>query len=138
MSASIETRAVGLASAAGLLALGAALLAATPIRWGSASIVFSSPAAADTPAEQEAPAPPAADAPAEIARGHEYFAMSCVECHGDDAHGDEGPDLHRLAISNARIAATIKHGVKGEMPTFARKYDDTQIAALIAYLRSLD
>jgi len=51
--------------------------------------------------------------------------------------GDEGPSLHNLSISNARIAATIKKGIKGEMPTFAKKYDDTQIAALVSYLRSL-
>jgi mono/diheme cytochrome c family protein len=64
--------------------------------------------------------------------------MSCVECHGDDAHGDEGPDLHHLAISNARIATTIGKGVKGEMPTFAKKYDTKQIAAIVSYLRTLD
>jgi mono/diheme cytochrome c family protein len=63
--------------------------------------------------------------------------MSCSQCHGDDAHGDEGPDLHNLSISNARIVVTIKKGIKGEMPTFTKKYDDHQIAALVAYLRSL-
>jgi len=72
-----------------------------------------------------------------VAQGHEIFEMSCSQCHGDDAHGDEGPDLHNLSISNARIAATIKKGIKGEMPTFAKKYDDRQIAALVIYLQSL-
>ena len=70
-------------------------------------------------------------------QGREFYEMSCSHCHGDDAHGDEGPDLHNLTISNARIAATIKKGIKGQMPTFAKKYDDRQIAALISYLRSL-
>ena len=63
--------------------------------------------------------------------------MSCSYCHGDDAHGDEGRDLHNLTISNARIAATIQKGVKGEMPTFDKKYDDKEIAAIISYLRTL-
>ena len=69
--------------------------------------------------------------------GAGFFGQSCGDCHGDDAHGDEGPDLHNLAISDARIATTIKNGVKGEMPSFAKKYDNQQIAALVAYLRTL-
>ncbi len=48
-------------------------------------------------------------------------------------HGDEGPDLHNLAISNARISSTIKNGIKGEMPTFGKRYNDQQIATLVAY-----
>jgi mono/diheme cytochrome c family protein len=70
-------------------------------------------------------------------QGHEFFEMSCSQCHGDDARGDEGPDLHNLAISDARIAVTLKKGIKGEMPTFAKKYNRAQIAALVGYLRTL-
>ena len=72
-----------------------------------------------------------------VAQGQNFFAMSCSECHGDDATGDEGPDLHNLPISNARIRVMIKKGLKGEMPTFAKKYNDQQIAALVSYLRTL-
>jgi mono/diheme cytochrome c family protein len=72
-----------------------------------------------------------------VAQGQNNFAMSCSQCHGDDATGDEGPDLHNLPISNARIRVMIKHGLKGEMPPFTKKYDDQQITALVAYLRTL-
>ena len=72
-----------------------------------------------------------------VAQGHKFFAMSCSECHGDDATGDEGPDLHNLPISNARIRVMIKKGLKGEMPPFTKKYNDQQITALVSYLRSL-
>ena len=72
-----------------------------------------------------------------LAQGAGFFAQSCADCHGDDAHGDEGPDLHNLAISDARIASQIKNGTKGEMPSFRKKYDDTQVAALVQYVRSL-
>jgi mono/diheme cytochrome c family protein len=71
------------------------------------------------------------------AQGREFFAQSCSDCHGEDAHGDEGPDLHNLSISNARIAAQIRNGAKGEMPSFAKKYDAQQVAALVSYVRSL-
>jgi mono/diheme cytochrome c family protein len=76
--------------------------------------------------------------PESIAMGHDYYEMSCSHCHGDDATGDDdGPSLHDLRISNARMAVVIKKGVKGQMPTFAKKYDDRQVAALVSYLRTL-
>ena len=75
--------------------------------------------------------------PALVSQGREFYEMSCSQCHADDASGDEGPTLHNLSISNARIAATVKKGIKGEMPSFVKKYDDRQVAALISYLRSL-
>jgi mono/diheme cytochrome c family protein len=125
MEASLEIKAVGLAVIAGCVALGGALALSPVVRWISESNFSVTETTTATAAS-----------PALVAQGRHYFVMSCVECHGDDAHGDEGPDLHNLAISNARIAATIKKGVKGEMPTFTRKYDDAQISALIAYLRS--
>ena len=76
--------------------------------------------------------------PEMVAKGHEYYDMSCSHCHGDDASGDDdGPDLHDLRISNARISVAIKKGIKDQMPTFAKKYNDAQIKALVSYLRTL-
>ena len=130
-NASLESKALALAILAASVSLGASLLVAIPIkRYASAS----GPSAENNTA---GPEPQVAETPEQIAKGRDNFVMSCVECHGDDATGDEGPDLHNLPISNARIATTIKHGVKGEMPSFAKKYDDAQIATLLAYLRSL-
>jgi mono/diheme cytochrome c family protein len=134
MNTSLEIKAAGAALIAGLVSLGGALLLAQPVHWlsdsssGATAIVTQAPSISDSETVQS---------PALIAQGRQYFTMSCVECHGDDAHGDEGPDLHNLAISNARIAATIRKGVKGEMPTFTKKYNDVEIGALVAYLRSL-
>ena len=63
--------------------------------------------------------------------------MNCAHCHGDDAHGDEGPDLYNLRKSDARIHQVITAGVKGEMPSFAKKLGDPEIRLLTAYLRTL-
>jgi hypothetical protein len=57
--------------------------------------------------------------------------------HGDDALGDEGPDLHDLRKSDARIEKIIKNGIKGEMPSFGKKFSDADVQALIAWLRTL-
>ena len=73
-----------------------------------------------------------------VAQGQTLFFKNCSGCHGKDAKGDEGPDLHGLKISNEKITATITKGVKGEMPNFSKKLNPTQVAALVAYLRKLD
>ena len=35
------------------------------------------------------------------------------------------------------VGATIRKGIKGEMPSFSKKYGDREVAALVAYLRTL-
>ncbi|HEU0207390.1 MAG TPA: cytochrome c [Candidatus Udaeobacter sp.] len=75
---------------------------------------------------------------ADAAHGRHLFLMNCAHCHGDDAHGDEGPDLHNLHRSDARIHQVITAGIKGEMPSFAKKLDDPDVQQLIAYLRTLN
>jgi len=74
---------------------------------------------------------------AEAAQGRHLFLMNCAHCHGDDARGDEGPDLYDLRKSDERIHRQIIDGVKGEMPSFAKKLNDSDIRALTAYLRTL-
>jgi mono/diheme cytochrome c family protein len=114
-------RSVIWATSAGFLAVGASL--ALGAAW---------------PRTRSSPPPPLTDAAARVAQGRSYFAASCAHCHADDATGDEGPNLHKLKISDTHIALVVKNGIKGEMPTFAKKYDDTQISSLAAFLRSLD
>src|SRR5262245_7731659 len=58
---------------------------------------------------------------ADAAQGQHLFLMNCAHCHGDDARGDEGPDLHDLHKSDQRIHQVIANGIKGEMPSFAKK-----------------
>jgi ubiquinol-cytochrome c reductase cytochrome c subunit len=72
-----------------------------------------------------------------VDRGHTLFLMNCAHCHGADATGDEGPDLHGLLKSDARLAALIKNGIKGEMPKFSAKFSDADIGALIVFIHSL-
>jgi mono/diheme cytochrome c family protein len=131
MQLPLEVKALVWAVLAASVSLGGALLMASPIK-----ILSSSGPAAVASATPNS-SPEIVVSPELAAQGHEFFEMSCSQCHGDDARGDEGPDLHNLPLSNARIAATIKKGIKGEMPTFAKKYGDHQIAALVSYLRSL-
>jgi len=129
MKTSLEVKSLRYGLLAALLAFGGTELVAIAIQALPSSIL--------PPTSSEASFSETVVTPEVVAQGHKFFAMSCSECHGDDATGDEGPDLHNLPISNARIRVMIKKGLKGEMPTFAKKYNDQQIAALVSYLRTL-
>jgi mono/diheme cytochrome c family protein len=72
-----------------------------------------------------------------VASGRKLFLMNCAHCHGDDATGDEGPDLHGLRKTDARLRVLISNGIKGEMPRFAAKLAPGDLDALVAYLNSL-
>jgi mono/diheme cytochrome c family protein len=74
---------------------------------------------------------------ADAAQGRHLFLMNCAHCHGDDARGDEGPDLHNLHRSDARIREVITAGIKGEMPSFRKKLGDPEVRELTAYPRTL-
>jgi mono/diheme cytochrome c family protein len=69
--------------------------------------------------------------------GRALFLRNCAHCHGADARGDEGPDLHDLDVSDQWIANRIRDGKKGKMTAFAGKLQPADIDALIAYLRTL-
>ena len=74
---------------------------------------------------------------ADAEQGRHLFLTNCAHCHGEDAHGDEGPDLHNLHRSDARIHEVITAGIKGEMSSFGKKLGDPDVRQLIAYLRTL-
>jgi cbb3-type cytochrome c oxidase subunit III len=73
----------------------------------------------------------------EATHGQDLFQRNCAHCHGDDARGDEGPNLHDLKKSDARISKVVTQGIKGEMPAFGSKLKDEDVKALIAFLRTL-
>src|ERR1700736_5842220 len=72
-----------------------------------------------------------------VTAGAKLFALNCAHCHGIDATGDEGPDLHKVTKTDARIKFTILNGVKGEMPAFGKKLTENDAATLVVFIRSL-
>jgi mono/diheme cytochrome c family protein len=117
---------------AGGLALGGAGALAGVLRTRAAAVSHELPAATRSVARPDQPTPVL------VARGRQLFLHSCAHCHGNDARGDEGPDLHDLQVSDRRIASVITTGIKGEMPSFAKKHGAEEIAALVVYLRTLE
>lgn len=73
-----------------------------------------------------------------VAQGRLFFVKSCAHCHGKDADGGEdAPSLQKMAISAAHMTLVIQSGIKGDMPSFAKKYSEADIAKIVAYLQTL-
>jgi len=72
-------------------------------------------------------------------KGRSFFFRSCAHCHGQDADGGEdAPSLRKLQISGSHMALVIRSGIKGEMPSFAKTYNDEDTGAIVAYLKTLN
>jgi len=73
-----------------------------------------------------------------VATGHSFYTQACSSCHGNNAQGGYGPNLHGLNLSNTRVATVIKNGITGKMPAFGDKYNAAQQQALVAYVQPLN
>ena len=80
-------------------------------------------------------------------RGRAVYEARCTRCHGADGAGRtrmaeivEPPDMTDPAWqrqrSNARMIASVSNG-HGQMPAFKKKLSRQEIAASIAYVRTL-
>jgi cytochrome c oxidase cbb3-type subunit 3 len=117
---------------AAIIALMSALAAAAALRHDAALVSH------QQSIEEKLFEPPAATSPALVTTGRRLFLDSCAHCHGADARGDEGPDLHDTQVSDRYIANIITHGIPNEMPSFAKKLRHDDITALTVYVRSLN
>jgi mono/diheme cytochrome c family protein len=70
-------------------------------------------------------------------RGRQIFVKHCAECHGFDARGEEGSDLHNLRAGDALIRQVITGGIKGAMPAYGKALNNADVRALTSYLRTL-
>jgi mono/diheme cytochrome c family protein len=128
MKLSLELKGLILGIVWGLAAVGVALAA------GGILQAKAVPPAVAPGAEAALQIPPAGT-PA--SQGYKLFLQNCAHCHGTDARGDEGPDLHGVTKSDQRITNLIQNGIKGEMPKFNAKLNDADTQALIALIRTL-
>lgn len=72
-----------------------------------------------------------------VATGYSLYTQACSSCHGNDAQGGYGPNLHGLNLPDTKVATVIKNGVAGKMPAFSGQYAAAQQQALVAYVQSL-
>src|SRR2546429_8642331 len=114
MKLSLQLKGMILGTVAGLAAIG--------IAFAAAEMFQPKPAAASGAAE--ALAIPPAGTPAN--QGYKLFMLNCSHCHGTDARGDEGPDLHGVTKSDQRIGTIIQNSIKGYMPYVSARLNDSE------------
>ena len=79
--------------------------------------------------------------------GRAVYADKCARCHGGDGTGQttmgqmtEAPNLTdadwRRGKSTSRMVASVTNG-RGQMPAFKKKLSRQEIAAAVAYIRTL-
>ena len=84
---------------------------------------------------------------AQSERGRAVYSANCVRCHGADGAGRtrmaemvEPPDMSDPAWqrgrSTSRMIASVANGL-GQMPAFRKKLSKKEIAAAVAYVRTL-
>ena len=71
--------------------------------------------------------------------GGTMFATSCGFCHqsGGRAAG-RGPKLAGTTRDNDFLAERIRKGKPGAMPAFGSAFSESQIMAIVAYIRALE
>ena len=82
--------------------------------------------------------------PASVAAGEPLYAANCARCHGEDLDGGRVPGggaapslLGAARLSDEVITATIVRGRGMGMPAFGTQLDDTEIASIVDYVRSV-
>ena len=92
---------------------------------------------------QEAqPAPPAASpaTPPDPEQGKLLFAQSCSACHGADAGGGDGPNLHGVAavLGVPAVQSIVRRGIEGTAMPGSTTLSEKETANIAAYIGKLD
>lgn len=77
-------------------------------------------------------------------RGERIYQMSCFGCHGGATGGaaSDRPPKHNASghtwhHPDCQLIAMIRGGIAPDMPAYRGRLDDGEIAALLAYIRTM-
>ena len=92
---------------------------------------------------QPAPPTPSAAAPAtppDPEQGKLLFAQNCSACHGADAGGGDGPNLHGVAavLGVPAVQSIIRRGIEGTAMPGSTTLSEKEAANIAAYIGKLD
>jgi mono/diheme cytochrome c family protein len=87
---------------------------------------------------QDRPAQSADGASAGAIDGKQLFATSCGWCHQDGGRAaGRGPKLAGSQQSDEYLMSHTKTGKQGGMPAFGSTFSESQLRAIVAYIRTL-
>jgi putative heme-binding domain-containing protein len=93
---------------------------------------------------QESPTAPVVQggpvAPADPEQGKRLFAQNCSACHGADASGGDGPNLHGVPalLGDPTVQGIVRRGIAGTAMPGSSTLSEREAANIVAYLRTLD
>jgi mono/diheme cytochrome c family protein len=89
---------------------------------------------------QQSQAPDQAASPNKIdIDGETMFATSCGFCHQSGGRADgKGPKLAGTTRSDDFIAERVRKGKPGAMPAYGSVFSESQIMAIVGYIRTLE
>ena len=71
--------------------------------------------------------------------GETMFATSCGFCHQSGGRADgRGPKLAGSTRSDDFLAERVRKGKPGAMPAYGSVFSESQIMAIVAYIRTLE
>ena len=76
----------------------------------------------------------------DLAESKRLFEQNCSACHGVDAGGGDGPDLHGVVarLGDAGVEDIIRRGIPGTAMPGSSTLSQKEEANIVAYLRTLD
>jgi cytochrome c oxidase cbb3-type subunit 3 len=78
---------------------------------------------------------------ADIAAGRRLFQGMCTECHGAGGTGGDAPGLNRPRLNHAAddkaLASVIANGIPNTAMPRIRRFSESELKQLVAYVRSL-
>ena len=89
-------------------------------------------------AQERSPTQSAAVPGTDALNGEEIFGSTCGFCHqGGGRVAGRGPKLAGTDRPDEYLLNRIRVGKEGAMPAYGRAFSETQLRALVAYIRSL-
>jgi len=78
--------------------------------------------------------------PADPEQGKRLFEQNCSACHGADAGGGDGPDLHGVpaSLGDPTVQNIIRRGIPGTAMPGSSTVSEKEAANIVAYLRTMD
>jgi cytochrome c oxidase cbb3-type subunit III len=72
--------------------------------------------------------------------GKRLFAQNCSGCHGVDAGGGDGPDLHGVLarLGDPAVQDIIRRGIPGTAMPGSSTISERETVSIVAYIRTLD
>ena len=87
------------------------------------------------------PAGVGAQSNADIEGGRQLFQGMCVECHGAGGAGGDAPSLNRPRLNHAQddtaLASVIADGIPNTAMPRIRRFTESELKQLVAYVRSI-